>query len=86
MTLSRVPGHEGELRLGPIAGDVTAWELSSLEDADGLISWPPCPPYSSIGARGLSAGARSNVLEVVGGWAVSLAHRGCLFFFILENV
>lgn len=84
--LSRLPGHHGKLHLGPAAGDVTARELSSLKDADGLISGPPCPPYSTIGARGFCTDARSNVLEVVGGWAAALAHRGCLAFFILENV
>eukprot|EP00969_Alexandrium_andersonii_P044041 1932082-Alexandrium_andersonii.AAC.1 len=50
------------LALGPDTGNVNTKPLDSLADADGLVSGPPCPPYSSIGLRKLEADARSTVL------------------------
>ena len=72
--------------LGDVAGDVSLRDISSLQDADALVSGPPCPPYSSIGQLGLGTDPHSCILEIVGRWAVQLAKRGCLLFFVLENV
>ena len=86
VALERLPGTDGNMMLGEIAGDVSLRDTSSMQDAEALVSGPPCPPYSSIGSLGLGQDARSCILDIVGRWALVLAQRGCLLFFVLENV
>lgn len=80
------PGRDlpSQFHLGR-AGDVTRVPLRSLPDADALISGPPCPPFSTIGKRGLFSDPRANVLMVVIDWILHLAD-GSLRMFVVENV
>ncbi len=78
---------KGRLHLGPHGGDVLQASLKSLPDADGLISGPPCPPWSSQGGRAACKDARAAVFRRVIQWIVHLAGRASpLRVFILENV
>ena len=71
---------------GPQRGDVCSMEPNSLPDAEGLISGPPCPPFSSMGKTGGWRDPRAKVLLRILRWLRVLVRRGCLRFFILENV
>ena len=84
--LSRLHGGSCQAGLGPISGNVMQVNMANLTDADCLVSGPPCPPYSSMGLRGRGLDPRSDVLQAVGEQILILARRGCLAFFILENV
>eukprot|EP00959_Pyramimonas_sp_CCMP1952_P374536 7843796-Pyramimonas_sp.AAC.1 len=52
---------KGVAQLGEPFGDVTRAHLSRAVDADGVISGPPRPPFSSIGKDGGRSGPRSDV-------------------------
>lgn len=80
--------HErSRLHCGPSEGDVLRVALQDLDlSADGLVSGPPCPPYSSIGHRLLELDPRSSVFVAIALWCVHLAQHGSLAFFVLENV
>ena len=67
------------------SGDVTTLCLEQLPVLDGLISGPPCPPFSAIGLQNHGLDERSAVFEAV--------HRMICFqglsgmqFFIVEQV
>ena len=67
--------------------DMLETSLESLPDADGLVSGPPCPPWSAMGSRRGSRDARARVLKRVLEWITFLAAtRKTLKFFVLENV
>ena len=71
---------------GPRDGDICSVNPKSLPDAEGLISGPPCPPFSSIGKIGGWQDPRGKILLRILKWLRVLVRRGCLRFFILENV
>ncbi|CAE7545008.1 nlaIVM, partial [Symbiodinium pilosum] len=75
----------GVAHVGPQKGDIEKVPLSSLEDSEGLISGPPCQPFSFCGLRKGSADFRAMPFEVVIRWIIELASRGCLLWFMLEN-
>jgi site-specific DNA-cytosine methylase len=76
---------KAQLHCGRSQGDVTRYPLEDLSQADGLVSGPPCPPFSTIG-KGAGAGdPRAAVFVRVMLWISSGARRG-LQWFILENV
>ncbi len=56
-------GIDGEkyIRVGPGAGDLMAEPLGSLDDADGLVSGPPCQGDSTSRFRFLGDDPRSQV-------------------------
>ena len=72
------------LHLGE-SGDIMRVAPASIPDADGLISGPPCPPFSSGGKRLCFDDARARVFDQVIVWIKELYKRGLLFF-IIENV
>lgn len=75
------------LFLGPTAGNVCDVDLSTLDlTADGLVSGPPCPPFSSIGRRLLEDDERSSVFAAVAKWILHLARYGQLKWWVIENV
>ena len=71
---------------GPRDGDICSVNPKSLPDAEGLISGPPCPPFSGIGKSGGWQDPRAKILLRILKWLRVLVRRGCLRFFILENV
>lgn len=72
--------------LGRSGGNLLDVPLDMLSDAHGLISGPPCPPWSSSGKRKGQSDARAAVFDRVVDWVIELGMRGTLVFFILENV
>ena len=60
---------------------------ASLEPVDGLISGPPCPPWSTTGNRRGCSDERSLVWDKVCQIIVDQAAcKRSLLFFMLENV
>jgi site-specific DNA-cytosine methylase len=80
------PGTGERLHLGPSAGDILACRLEDLPDVDAVVSGPPCPPWSSLGIRRGSGDPRAAVFDRVVEMILHWAGRGCLSFFVLENV
>ena len=74
------------LHIGRSAGDFLKVSAQDLPNADALISGPPCPPFSRIGLHGGWKDERAGVfLHIL--WAIKeLVRRGCLKWFIIENV
>ena len=83
--LERLEPHV-PLHLGPMDGDITAVNVAELDDAEGLVSGPPCPPASTMGPRMEEQDSRARVFETVLAWLQELASRQCLRWFVLENV
>ncbi len=73
------------LHLGPLEGDITRVGPESLPWAHGLISGPPCPPWSTRGSHKSFADPRAQVFVQVLKFIRALARRGLLFY-VLENV
>ena len=72
---------------GARAGDVLRLDINTLDlTADGLVSGPPCPPFSTIGSRMLELDPRSCVFLSVAAWIIHLITHGRLSWWILENV
>ena len=81
--LTRMPET---VHLGSRRGDVTSIPLRELDrSCDGLVSGPPCPPFSTIGKRLLQADARAHVFWCVCRWIEELSKHQ-LTWFVLENV
>ena len=76
---------EVQLSLGPVLGDITRVVPSSLEQSDGLVSGPPCPPYSDMGGKLAEHDPRSRVFDNVCDFINDLAERG-VWWFAIENV
>ena len=75
------------IHVGSRAGNVCDIPLSALDtSADGLVSGPPCPPYSTIGKRLCTLDPRSAVFVCVATWVLHLIHHGSLRWWIIENV
>jgi len=75
------------LHVGRWSGDVSGVQLEQLDlSVDGLVSGPPSPPFSSIGARLGSLGSRSSVCMAIMRWISYLPRHGNLTWFVLENV
>ena len=72
--------------LGPREGDLLKKALVGLKDSDGLISGPPCPPWSTSGTQGGASDPRARVFDRVIQWIIELAIRGLLLYFAIENV
>ena len=74
------------LFFGQRGGNVCDVPLGSLDiSADGLVSGPPCPPYSTMGQRLGTADPRANVFLIVAKWILHLVRYGSLRFFVVEN-
>ncbi|CAK0861214.1 unnamed protein product [Prorocentrum cordatum] len=73
------------LRLGPVDGDVMGLPIEELQDAELLLSGPPCQPFAEGGRHGGADDPRSEVYETVVGWVIELAWRGVLVMFLIEN-
>lgn len=86
--LAKLHGAEEVRRynLGQECGDLCSVRPHTLQDSDGLISGPPCIATSLIGSRRGKCDGRSFAFHAVASWVVELAKRGCLRFFIIENV
>jgi hypothetical protein len=74
---------EGAVHIGK-AGDICSVDVPP--DADGLVSGPPCPPWSCAGSRNGWSDVRARPLRQVVRWIDHLANHGSLKFFVLENV
>ena len=59
--------------------------LGDLEQCEGLVAGPPCPPWSSLGARASEWDSRADVFKRVVEWIFVLS-AGSLKWFVLENV
>ena len=75
--------------LGP-AGDLTAIALEDFPDAHCVVAGPPCPPWSSLGARRSFQDERTQpffkVIDVIAHLAARVGSPRPLAFFVLENV
>lgn len=65
--------------------DLLDIDVTSLPDCDGIISGPPCPPFSAIGKRKLHQDERYMVFKRVTDSIVHQGHGSALFF-VLEQV
>ena len=67
------------------SGDITTIPPSHFGRVDGLVSGPPCPPFSSIGQRLAEADERAEVFRAVHN---HICYQGSLgmFFFVIEMV
>ena len=63
-------------------------DVEGLPDAHGLISGPPCPPWSKIGRKHAWGDRRAEVFLTVLKWIFHLARRrnSVFTFFVLEIV
>jgi site-specific DNA-cytosine methylase len=85
--LHRVSSNPATLRVGPRTGNVLEVQLKDLDlRTDGIVSGPPCPPFSTIGKRLGECDVRSCVFLTVCAWIIHLAVHGDLTWFVLENV
>ena len=85
--LNIISGHHGRLHVGRSRGDVIMVPLTDLDlSADGLVSGPPCPPFSDCGRRLIEQDCRSSVFFCILLWIIHLSHHGNLTWFVLENV
>ncbi len=71
--------------LGPLDGDLLQHDIEDWDRVDGIISGPPCPPWSRIGRRLRKDDARAKVFDRVTDLIIDQARKGC-FFFIVEMV
>ncbi len=82
-------GQGNALHIGR-TGDILPMPLHAFPSANVLVSGPPCPPWSSMGARGALGDSRASVFMKVVSVVVELANREgqCrpLLCFVLENV
>ena len=71
-----------------LAWSATKVDVEGLPDAHGLISGPPCPPWSTIGCKRAWGDRRAAVFLTVLKWIFHLAGRrdSVFTFFVLENV
>ena len=75
------------LHIGPQFGNVCSVDIQDLDlTTDGIISGPPCPPFSSIGKRMGELDPRSSVCVAVSLWILHLAVHGVLKLFVIESV
>ena len=87
MPLSRLHGPPlpGAVFKVGATGDILEEDISQWDRVDGTIAGPPCPPYSTMGARQghndprAAVHARVTDILVDQGWKHS-------FFFIVEQV
>ena len=66
-------------------GDILAFDVASMARVDFLVSGPPCPPFSSIGARGAHLDIREKVFKKVTEMIKHQGELGC-YGFIVEMV
>ena len=86
-TLEKLTANHNSLHIGAIAGNILSVDVHSLDlGTDGIVSGPPCPPFSSLGKRLCELDARSSVFVAVCHWILYLARHGRVSFYILENV
>lgn len=80
--LARIHGEElaQHLRIGPDEGNLLSVEYQTWPSVDGVISGPPCPPWSSIGPQLGEADERSKVSEVVTAIIIDQGWKGMAFF------
>ena len=52
-------------RLGAIDGDILTEDIAQWDVVDGVLSGPPCPPWSLIGAKGGENDVRALVFRRV---------------------
>ena len=56
------PGLQTNMHIGQFEGDILSFDYTSVAGViDGVVSGPPCPPWSSIGLGGSEADVRSRV-------------------------
>ena len=68
-------------------GEILDVPLAALDQrTHGLISGPPCPPWSSSVSKRVPEDPRAQVFQQVLAWVHFLAHGGWLLFLIIETV
>ena len=68
-----------KLSVGPRAGSVLRVPLADLDlETDGLVSGPPCPPFSSMGKRLIDMDPRASVFATVACWILHLSKCRCI--------
>ncbi len=86
-----VHGSNRAVCIGSPAGDILRKSPNVFPPANAVISGPPCPPWSSVGARGAFDDLRARVFVKVVDIIVNQSRRRSggqcpLMFFVLENV
>ena len=65
-----------------VVGDLRRMEISQWSRVDGIVSGPPCPPFSAIGRRAEWADSRAKVFQRVTDVLVDQGWKGALFFIV----
>lgn len=87
--LQRINGQPSleHLHIGEITGNMLATRPSELDHiADGLVSGPPCTPFSVAGLRMCDGDSRSNVFIAVTHFIIRLSTHGNLSWCRIEHV
>ena len=78
---------QSNIYIGSVQGDMTQVKAHDLPDADGVITGPPCPPWSASGNRANWSDSRALPSKHLFKWLLHLCRRKRpLRFFIIENV
>ena len=86
-TLCYLAQDISKVHVGPRTGNIIDVQVADLDlAADGLVSGPPCPPFSDFGRRLVEVDPRTSVFFTVARWILHLAEFGSLSFWIIENV
>ena len=64
----------------------TECSFAALKETDGLVAGPPCTPWAPNGHKQGLGDTAAQVFVSVVAMIITLAQRGCLLFFTLENV
>ncbi len=84
--LQELFGTLNGVHLGPRNGDVLKLDCAEIDEVDGLVAGPPCPPWSSTGKLGGHDDKRAAVFWKVIEMVATLSKRSAFKFAILENV
>ena len=85
--LAKFTNAPDKLLVGRRQGSVLNVDVCDLDpETDGIVSGPPCPPFSSMGKRLVELDARSSVFVAVCTWILHLSRKCRLTWFIIENV
>ena len=64
---------------------LTEVDITTIDDAEGLVSGPPCTPWAKNGSKQGRRDGRSEVMWTVVLMIIELAWRGVLTWFCIEN-
>ena len=83
--LTALHGSIEHFNFGRMDGDLLRADITAWDRVDGVVTGPPCPPWSAIGQRSSWNDPRAQVFSKVNDIIIDQGHKGA-YFFILEMV